>query len=61
MEVKTKEYSLKLPSSAIVTIKNIWEILGIISKTGKVFTERSEEHTSELKSQNACDHISYSG
>lgn len=39
MEVKTKEYSLKLPSSAVVTVKNVWEVLGIISKTGKVFTE----------------------
>lgn len=34
-----KQYNLKLPSSAVITIKNIWEILSIISKTGKVFTE----------------------
>ena len=39
MEIKMKQYSLKLPSSSIVNLKSMLEILKIISKTGKVFTD----------------------
>ncbi|MFH0831898.1 MAG: hypothetical protein V1886_03485 [archaeon] len=40
MENKMKEYNLKLPSSSIVNLKSSWEVLKIISKTGKTFTDK---------------------
>jgi len=35
-----KQYSLKLPSSSVVNLKSSWEILKIISRTGKIFTDK---------------------
>ncbi|HLD89402.1 MAG TPA: hypothetical protein VI911_00020 [Patescibacteria group bacterium] len=39
MENKIKIYNLKVPSSPVVTINNCWEILKIVSRTGKVFLD----------------------
>jgi hypothetical protein len=36
----TKEYTIKLPSGDVVTVKNIFEVAKLISKTGKDFSEK---------------------
>jgi len=55
-----KEYSLKLPSSSIVTLKSSWEILNVISKTGKSFTDKDVvKNGSPINEKNLFRILSY--
>jgi len=60
MKIPIKEYSLKIPSSSIVTHKNIWEILKIISKTGNGFSEEDIlKHNSPINEKNLFRILAY--
>ena len=55
-----KEYSLKLPSSSIVNFKSSWEILTIISKTGKTFKDIDiVKNSSPINEKNLFRVLSY--
>ncbi len=41
MAEKIKKYNIKLPSGDVINVKNLFEILKVISTTGKTFTEEN--------------------